>query len=105
MVENSEFDKYVTNFPGKNMKRGLIDTFSIIYKLRAKIIYLSSAFDQIISFMSTKDFCDICDKEIKKDQHRVKIWRYPMKMYCLDCWMDKKKWQTIHSLSLKKASS
>jgi hypothetical protein len=48
--------------------------------------------------MSTKTFCDICDKEIIGHDSEIKIWSHPMKTYCKICWTDKKNWPRIHKV-------
>ena len=52
--------------------------------------------EMVISLMSSKHFCDLCNKEIK-DFKGFTIWRHPNKEYCEKCWYDKKKWPQIHS--------
>ena len=51
--------------------------------------------------MSFKTFCDICDKEIKKDRFTVYGPHLSMEYYCKKCWFDKKKWPQIHSKNKK----
>ena len=53
--------------------------------------------------MSLKSFCDICDKEIVKDEHQVRTWGRVIKTYCESCWEDEKNWKTIHSPTPRKS--
>lgn len=50
--------------------------------------------------MSLKTFCDICDKEIKDNQRKVRLnLDYELLFYCLICWSDMENWPKIHLLS------
>ncbi len=45
--------------------------------------------------MSSKNFCDICNKEIEwSETVRVDYRRE----YCKKCWYDEKNWKEIHKL-------
>lgn len=48
--------------------------------------------------MSFKIFCDICNKEIKKDRFDVREPHFSMEYYCKACWINKKNWPIIHKL-------
>lgn len=52
----------------------------------------------LTSSMSFKTFCDICDKEIKKEQFHVRGPHLSMEYYCESCWINKKNWAKIHKV-------
>lgn len=50
--------------------------------------------------MSTKIFCDNCDKEIMdyKDKFSVRSYDLESRTFCMKCWGDKKNWSKIHKI-------
>lgn len=51
----------------------------------------------------TKNFCDICKKEIDyKNSIQIRGWfHYRSSMYCIDCFQNKKNWNSIHGRLIK----
>lgn len=47
--------------------------------------------------MSSKTFCDVCDKEIKEYHDGVSVRSHEIFNYCRKCWADKKSWPKIHA--------
>ena len=55
--------------------------------------------------MSTKTFCDICQKEITIRGEEITVWSHPLKSYCVKCWAEEKNWPKIHKLTKNKKTS
>lgn len=56
-------------------------------------------------YMSTKTFCDICQKEITIRGEEITVWSHPLKSYCVKCWAEEKNWPKIHKLTKNKKTS